>query len=407
MITASTYIHGRWKEDGLALITVIAVIAILSIIVLEFASRTLTDLDISANFRDRTQAQYNAEAGFNFAMKVLRDDDTSNDTLQDTWAAPQEIFIGDLVKHYRVPEEGDKAKSEREIAEEVAEIPEPVDQGFGKAYICIVDEERKLNINRLVPSQGVPDAEFRQVLTRLLRTLEYPDFDVDGFLDNVVDWIDADDDGPTEKSSYYDYLDQPYEPSNAALSSIYQLLLVKEMNPRILFGDTPFPLQKSGAEEENESIDYSNAETEPVNPDKKPIYGLNNFINTCTRSAININTAPREVLLALFDDQQFLVDDIITKRIESPLISNEVITSIFSSVSPDYYTTKRRYIQIRSNYFWVVSIGEYGNARVKLVGLLYRVSQNEIRVIYQRYENMSRDEEIPYAKKTVAPQEGS
>ena len=398
-----TYFRVMKQQDGIALLTVIAVIAILSILVLEFASKSLIDLDISANFRDRTQAHYNAKAGLNFALKVLRDDETSLDSLQDAWASPQEIFIGDMVKHYRNPSE-DEGKTEVEIAEEEAEIPEPVDYNLGKAYIYIVDEERKLNINRLLTVRGEPDAEYRQIFVRLLTSLEYPELHIESLLDNITDWIDADDDGSAEKTSYYDYLDNPYEPNNSLLTSIYQLLIVKDMNRFILFGDTPYPLQKSSTEEEEEDIESSYYTTESSYEEKKPVYGLCNFINTCTRGTININTATREVLMALFDDQQFLVDDIIETRIEGPFDTIEKIQTILQSFSPDYYQVKRRFINIRSQYFWVVSVGEYGNSRVKLFALLYRGARNEIKILYQRYENMSRDEDFPFPRKQQVPQ---
>ena len=96
----------RWRDDeGLALLTVLAVLAILSIMVLEFSSSVMLDLDISANFRNQTQAEYNARAGLQYAVKLLRDTKSTSDTLQDPWAEPQEIYIGDLVRHYKNAEE--------------------------------------------------------------------------------------------------------------------------------------------------------------------------------------------------------------------------------------------------------------------------------------------------------------
>lgn len=395
-------------NSGLALITVIAVIAILSILVLEFASRTLIDVDISANFRDRVQAQYNAEAGLNYAIKMLRDDDASLDSLQDAWASPQTIFIGDLVRHYRTAKD-DEGKSDLEIEQEKQEMPEPVDHGFGKAHIYIVDEERKLNINRLISARGTPDDNFRAIVSRLITSLEYPDVNVEDLLDNITDWIDSDDDGMAEKSSYYDYLDPPYEPANTFITSIYQLLLVKGMSRLILFGDTPYPPQKTGLEDEKEGDNINYEALAATEYDvKKPVYGLSNFITASTRGAININTATREVLMALLDEQQYLVEDIITKRMESPLQNmQEQIQPIFNNVSPDYFRSKRNYIAIRSNYFYVTSIGEFGSSRVKLVALVYRASRNEIRVQYQRYENMSRFDKLPFPVQEWKNEEGS
>ncbi len=383
----------RRSEDGLALITVLAVIAILSILVLEFSTPVNIDLEISSNFNNQIQAEYNARAGIEYAIQVLRDDTTTEDSLQDAWAEPQEIFVGDLVKHYEYEDE-----SEEEIGFAEEEKPEPVDRGLGKAYVLIIDEDRKLSINKLMANVLNPDETFKGFVLNLLRNLDYEELDAEDLVDNIIDWMDQDQDGKAEKSSYYEYLEEPYEPRNSGIKSIHELLLIKGMTRLILFGNTPFPLQESGKEDEDEEepYDYDYYEEEYSESDKKIIYGLCNFINTSFKRQININTAPREVLTAVFDDQELLVDDIIEHRQTEPFRSYDRVKAVLEMVSKGYYSTKARYISLRSNLFRVESIGEYRNARVKVITLLEKKGRNEITVVYQRVENMSSHEEISF-----------
>ena len=102
------------------------------------------------------------------------------------------------------------------------------------------------------------------------------------------------------------------------------------------------------------------------------------------------------MLTAVFDDQELLVDDIIEHRQTEPFRSYDRVKAVLEMVSKGYYSTKARYISLRSNLFRVESIGEYRNARVKVITLLEKKGRNEITVVYQRVENMSSHEEISF-----------
>lgn len=412
----------RKGEEGLALIMVLAIIAILGIMVLEFSASVLIDMDISNNFYNRTQAEYNARAGLQFAIKLLRDDPGStSDSLQDAWAEPQEIYIGDLVKHYEY-----ETEKEEDFFDEEEEKPEPEDQGMGKAYILIIDEERKLNINKLVPRASTHDENVKEIITLLFTTflfnlqldqenpklLKYQNLTADELIENIIDWIDADDIGNGEASAYYDdEAGAMFEPRNAPFESIYELLLVKGMDNLLLFGDTPFPLQESGREEDEEAYgeydyDYDAGNILPEAGETErmtePVYGLSNFITVHSSGLVNVNTAPREVLMALFDDET-IVSEIIEARLEEPLKRFDQVKAIFSDrIAGGEYTKKVRYISFRSSRFWVESIGEYRNSRVKIVALVERRGNREARILYQRIENMSSKGGIPFMSKSSA-----
>jgi hypothetical protein len=86
------------NRRGLALIIVLAIVAILSVLVIEFSYSVWVDLYLSANYLSRTQAVEAAKAGVEYGIYVLRRDaDTAIDSLGEEWAQPMEITIGELV----------------------------------------------------------------------------------------------------------------------------------------------------------------------------------------------------------------------------------------------------------------------------------------------------------------------
>jgi len=103
-------------KKSVVLIATLAVIAILTVIVLEFNYSSRVDLDIAYNFQKVLEAEYLAKSAINFAIFLLRkDEDSSVDCLDDEWA------------------------------EEVPVIP----IAGGQVSFKIIDEDRKLNINRI------------------------------------------------------------------------------------------------------------------------------------------------------------------------------------------------------------------------------------------------------------------
>ena len=85
--------------------------------------------------RDSIRAGLVAEAGIAAARVALREDDNSYDTLDEIWSRP---------------------------------VP-PIDLGEGTISIVVEDEERKININRLVlPNGNAPDDQKLAVFRRLV-----------------------------------------------------------------------------------------------------------------------------------------------------------------------------------------------------------------------------------------------
>ena len=131
----------------------------------------------------------------------------------------------------------------------------------GHYTISILNEAGKVDINT------APELILRNLLLNLGLDLDH----VDTIVDSVMDWKDADDLHRLHgaENDYYMSLPNPYKARNANFEALEELLLVKGITPEILYGDNG----------------------------KK---GLIDFITINSKmQKININAAPREVLLAI------------------------------------------------------------------------------------------------------------
>src|SRR4030042_730031 len=82
---------------GIALIVVLAIVAILSVLVIEFCYSVWIDMHLSATYDARPRAGQAAKAGVEYAVSLLRrDEDPRVDWLGEEWAKPIELTIGEL-----------------------------------------------------------------------------------------------------------------------------------------------------------------------------------------------------------------------------------------------------------------------------------------------------------------------
>jgi len=192
--------------------------------------------------------------------------------------------------------------------------PFPVDNGVIAGRI--EDASRYINLNDLVDVSGKAQPDVVMVLQRLFTRLQ-----LDARLvDALVDWMDADKEpygsGGAEESAY---ASQPYHIKNAPLDSLNELLLVRGFEPAMLDA-----LRK----------------VVMVRP-------------STVLSAVNINTAPADVLLSLADNiPQGEVEAMISGRESTPYKKIEDLTSgglnqWVSTVKPGWLTTKSDAFLIR------------------------------------------------------------
>lgn len=161
--------------------------------------------------------------------------------------------------------------------------PYAIQLGNGNCTVKIADEAGKVDIN----------ATSDVILKNLLMNLGVQGEKLDIIVDSIMDWKDADDlhrlNGA--ESDYYMSLPNPYKAKNANFDTLEELLLIKGMTPEILYGDGG----NKGA--------------------------IAFFTVTSKRNAINVNTAPKEILTALPDITPEIADGIISYR-ENKRITN-------------------------------------------------------------------------------------
>ncbi len=187
------------NQEGIALFIVLWVLVLLSVIVGEFCHTMRTEVNITRNFKEQTQAYYIAVAGFNTAVAELIKARVAN-----------------------IPREED---DEDEIQWRInADIP-AVAFAQGHFKVEIGNESGKININKA--EQGL--------LIMMLDRFDLEDNDKKVIADSVLDWRDSDQlhrlNGAED--DYYQGLPEPYECKDADFDSVEELLLVKGMTPEI------------------------------------------------------------------------------------------------------------------------------------------------------------------------------
>lgn len=191
----------RRYQQGVAVITVLLMVALATITVVAMTSQQRLDIRRAANQQSLQQARALALGGEKFAAATLMRDKTNNltakiDTLGEDWAQS-------------LP-------------------PLPVDQSTIKG--CIFDMQGRFNLNNLVTGAGAIDPLYYGQLQRLLTALAINASKAEA----IADWLDQDSEttgSEGAEETHYSGLDVPYRPANRAMVSISELKLVKGFNP--------------------------------------------------------------------------------------------------------------------------------------------------------------------------------
>jgi general secretion pathway protein K len=159
--------------------------------------------------------------------------------------------------------------------------PFRLDDETGSIEITASEESGKINLNDLVLPNGEINPFTLAALSRLGKRLQIGE----EIWNALADWIDGDDQPRSNgaESGYYRAMKPPYAAHNGKLATFSELSLVKGFTPDILVKLKPFVTISSGQ-----------------------IGGL--------QSQININTAPKEVLIALDDSIDERMADRITEE---------------------------------------------------------------------------------------------
>ncbi|HKW92357.1 MAG TPA: hypothetical protein VJX92_10695 [Methylomirabilota bacterium] len=249
-------------ERGYALMAVLLALALLTVVVLEQAVAMRLEASAGRSFREELLATHLAEAAVQQALREVL-----------SQAPIQAMDEGGSLAFYRlVPGSTLPAR--------LPSLPhERVMLGPGQFSYRITDEEGRLNVN----------TASRERVGRLLQALGVEREARDTVLDSLQDWIDPDDQpraNGAESEDYYSKLPVPYRARNGRLQDPAELLQIRGVTRELYRGT-----------------------------DERP--GLAELTTVWSRGAVNLNTAPPPVLVALgLADAE--ITDVVKERARAP-----------------------------------------------------------------------------------------
>lgn len=420
------------RESGVVLLTVVLMIALLGVLVMQYNYLSGLDVMMAAGARDSTEAFFLAQAGINQAIRVLQEDkmagleepeeeeetagrqravdgeeeESGYDGLDEAWAQPQgatTLGRGEFI--FKIVDEDRKFNINLILEDAVTQIAagrtlaaggsgeseeeeDPKKPRPKKVIEKEREKERELEsaadqVEKKEKDKNEVDKDSREYL-RLKRLLEMirdlaDEADgIDPFARRLFDTPDG-----LMKSFVSWFEDQPVGGSDeferfGPMETIGELALIKGVPRELLIGSP----RREEIEEESESEGL-----ELIDPwAPKPFLGLRGYITVYGDGKVNINTAPREILEVMLqdenDDQTSLAVDIISAR-------EELSFQKVSDVNDDEYLREQiltkfmENFKVDSEYFTILSEGRVGKTTDNgFVGTAVR-----IRAVVQRQEN--------------------
>jgi general secretion pathway protein K len=257
-------------DRGIALILVLWVLTLLSVLVLEFCFSMRTETNITRNFKEGSQLYFYAQGG------IQR-------------AAAEVIYRSDSAIHNRRTNvEQLEGLPEIEAEWKVDGTPYTVPFQDGEAQVRVRSESGRISLN------NAPDALLKKVMKYFVEVGEQRD----AIVDSILDWRDADDFHRVNgaENDYYRSLPEPYDCKNAYFDTVEELLLVRGVTPELFFGRRP----KEGKEGEEQG---------------GGTIGLKDVFTVFSSAPnVDINTAPLEVIIALFGVSQEIAKKVVEAR---------------------------------------------------------------------------------------------
>lgn len=187
--------HYDSAQRGVALITILIMVALVTILAASIAKQQQYTADATQAFLSQNQALLYAESAESFFAELLLDDAKNAggvDHLNENWAKPMPTY--------------------------------PVDDGFVTGQI--IDENARFNVNNLLNEQGEVDEAAKTAFMNILQYVNLPEQQVE----SVIDWIDGDDEtigAMGAEQNYYRGIAGGYLPTNKPMYQIEELKLVR------------------------------------------------------------------------------------------------------------------------------------------------------------------------------------
>jgi hypothetical protein len=262
----------RATNRAFILILTLWVLVILSLIALSFAHRVVLYTKIAKYHVDSLEAKANATAMFHLLCSEIIEDTNDYDAYSDAWG---------------------KAHSIRDLETVSPGVGTPRQAEAMQVKGWVVDEQGKINLNTAA-------------MATIKRVLEYEDFnftDPNAVAENLVSWRIG-----TGRGFYIP--DKGFSGTKGhPYSSINEILWFPEITLKDFYGEDA---NANGRLDPNE--DDSDVAAPPDNADDTLQGGLIDYFTISSNGKININTAPKAVLLTLPMMNETKVDDLIRRR---------------------------------------------------------------------------------------------
>ena len=343
------------KQKGAALLIALVIMTIAVGIAANIMFRQQLHTRLASNISNLEQAYPYATAIEDWSRTVLSrdaEDSPESDDLSEPWATeipPIPIPGGSMTGRLFDLQAGLNLNNLYPPEKPIEENPEPPVEGAPPP----TPEELRLikDQNRYIIA--------KQRVTRLMETID-PEEAIGpalNFADTVQDWIDEDSEtspGGAE-SDYYQSLDPAYNAANSFLVSHTELRLLKD-----------------------------------IDTDSYKL--LRKFITTLPKyTAINVNTAPIEVIEALGFTPE-AAENIITVRDEEPFGSMEaflelaVVSAATQSAEDEDPEVYKEHLSVTSEYFLLQGEINVGTARLYINSILYR-NGGKVKVVSRDFSN--------------------
>jgi general secretion pathway protein K len=302
----------RKSERGVALLAVLLGVALMTLVVVDFAMTSGLGFVSAANQANELRAYYMARSAISVGLAILAQDErgktqgptslasgTPPETLSDAWAT---------------------------------QLPSVGLEG-GNVSVSIVDEARKLNINQMVVN-GAPN---ERAIARVQRLFTILDVNT-ALIPGIVQWITpANATAGGGGADYYLGLRPPYEPRGGPMPTIADLQLVKGINEAVFNRLRP-------------------------------------FLTVMPEATVNINTASPQVIASLepeLTEDQKVVEEIVMARQLRPFSKVTDLVNDIPSVAT-FGTRLSQDLTTNSKFFTITGMGTYSNARKIVTATFHR-----------------------------------
>ena len=319
------------NQSGLALVLALLTVSFLVAVTVQLMITVDRQVSVSTAQREQVRLDSLVLAGLNLARAALLADQLENtfDSLQDSWAAFDQEKLKTLA-------------------------------GDADLKITVTDLSGRLQVNAL----GTGNKKYREIWLRFLLSGRFAigsEEEANSLLDALSDWVDPDDKERPQgaEEPYYRSLNPPYSSRNGRIAYPEELLLVKGMTPRIIYGDT----------------DYE---------------GIIDYITVAGGDGkINLNTAPLPVLQALSPEMTpELAQELIDFRKDQQRKEVLASTGWYRQVTgfPNSISFGNDILTVTSRYFNIMASATMNQYKRTGTGALLRAENQEQTVLFWKIE---------------------